>query len=364
MKVTQILFSGLGGHGSVAFSIIDGDVMKEIDFSLIFYGNQPLFEPYKSYCSSKKIPFDTVGFELKSPLKRMMLIWKILKVQQPEAILLHSIPLIPVAFFYRIFFGAKIISIEHQANSFKTRNEWIISRLLLLFSNKVVYLNDHYKSEIIQILKIKHPFFLSKINIINNGIDVNFFTPKASDTIHAATWHISYCARFIPLKDFPSFIHTAAILVKSNPHQWRFTLAGDGPEMENVRQLIQEMNLEQHISLPGMLDQEQLKYLLQESNIYLHTSQHENMSTSILQAMATKVPVVAANIPGNCNIMSNNETGILCLPGNANEFAQACKELMNDKVKYQRIAEESYQNVVKKYSNEKMFNSYKKLIIN
>jgi glycosyltransferase involved in cell wall biosynthesis len=364
MKVTQILFSGLGGHGSVVFSIIDGDVKKELDFSLIFYGNQPLFEPYKSYCNTKKIPYETVGFEFKSPLKRMRLIWKILKAQKPDAILLHSIPLIPVAFLYHILFGAKLISIEHQTNSFKTKNEWIISRLLLLFSNKVVYLSDQYKSEITQILSIRHSYFLSKINIINNGIDVNFFTPKSLITLNKRPWHVTYCARFIPLKDFPSFIHAASILVKNNPEQWRFTLAGDGPEMENVRQLIHELNMEPYISLPGMFDQEQLKSLLQDSDIYLHTSQHENMSTSILQAMATKVPVIAANIPGNCNIMSNDLTGILCSPGKANEFAQACQELMDDTVKYQRLAEDAYQNVIKKYSNEKMFNSYKDLIIN
>jgi len=57
MRVTQILYSGLGGHGSVVFSLLDADKKKEWQPALIFYGIEDVLPEYENVCRKKDIPF-------------------------------------------------------------------------------------------------------------------------------------------------------------------------------------------------------------------------------------------------------------------------------------------------------------------
>jgi UDP-N-acetylglucosamine:LPS N-acetylglucosamine transferase len=149
MKVVQILYSGIGGHGTVVKSLINADLRKENTYDLIFTGVVPLADDYMAYCKEKALNYKYVSFQSRRILKTYLSMIKSIHNFKPDVIYLHSISFIlPVALF-AFFTNTKVIAIEHQTNSFKKRTEWIYSRLLLWLSDKIVYLSDNYKKEII-----------------------------------------------------------------------------------------------------------------------------------------------------------------------------------------------------------------------
>ncbi|MBK6382062.1 MAG: hypothetical protein IPF69_01110 [Chitinophagaceae bacterium] len=57
MKVMQVLYSGLGGHGSVVTSMINADKEKKWEHCLLFYGIEELLTAYTDFCKSTISPF-------------------------------------------------------------------------------------------------------------------------------------------------------------------------------------------------------------------------------------------------------------------------------------------------------------------
>jgi hypothetical protein len=56
LNVLQILYSGLGGHGNVAFSLIEGDESCKWSNQLCFFGIEELLPAYDKICTEKEIP--------------------------------------------------------------------------------------------------------------------------------------------------------------------------------------------------------------------------------------------------------------------------------------------------------------------
>lgn len=366
MKVTHILYSGIGGHGTVVRSLLEGDTNKVNHYQLIFSGVVPLAEEHKLLCREWGIDGHYVPFNSKYLPKTYCQVIDKLRLFKPDVIVLHSVSLILPVFIFRCLFGGKIMAVEHQTNSFKRWTEWVYSKLVLLLADAVVYLSENYKAQIMNSLNVKATRKLKKMHVINNGINtIHLERYVRPDRVsEKSRFNVSYCSRFIPLKDFDTFISAAKILCDEDPGKWHFTLAGDGPEFERIRHLIETNELSAFFSLPGFINHEKIALLLRESDIYLHTSKHENMSTAILQAMAQKVPVIASDIPGNRVLMEHLTSGILCPAGDANAFAQACELLMNEATLRKSIIGNAYHNVQVNFSHTKMFDNYQRLATN
>lgn len=363
MKLTHILYSGIGGHGTVVRSVLEGDTKKVNDYQLIFSGVVPLAEEHRQLCREWGIDEHYVPYNSRFLPKTYCQVIDKLRLFKPDVIVLHSVSLILPVFIFRCLFGGKIMAVEHQTNSFKKWTEWVYSKLVLLLADAVVYLSENYKGEIMNSLNVKATRKLKKMHVINNGINTTHLERyvRPDRASEESRFNVSYCSRFIPLKDFDTFISAAKILCDEDPGKWHFTLAGDGPESERIQELVNKNELSGFFSLPGFINHEKIALLLSESDIYLHTSKHENMSTAILQAMAQKVPVIASDIPGNRVLIAHLSTGMLCPPGDAAAFAKACRQLMKETTLGQSLAENAYRNVHANYSHTKMFDDYQHL---
>ena len=57
MKVLHILYSGLGGHGNVFFSLVDADEAHEFTYVGVFYGIEEMRDSYKQRAESIDLPW-------------------------------------------------------------------------------------------------------------------------------------------------------------------------------------------------------------------------------------------------------------------------------------------------------------------
>jgi glycosyltransferase involved in cell wall biosynthesis len=119
---------------------------------------------------------------------------------------------------------------------------------------------------------------------------------------------IGSAGRFCPVKDYSFMIHVAKA-VKEKTNNIEFHLAGEGPERSKLQAIIQQYNLNETFMLKGHV--EDMLTFYRSLDIYLNTSVHEGIPMSILEAMAYGLPVVAPNVGGISEIVSDGEDSYL-----------------------------------------------------
>jgi glycosyltransferase involved in cell wall biosynthesis len=354
MRVTQVLYSGLGGHGSVVFSIIDGDVKKHTQNSLLFYGIEPIKYEYRQRCEQDKIPYAGILYGIKPFFIDWLRALIIILRQKPEFVLLHSISLSVLAPVLRLF-GIKVIAIDHTPNSTKRPSEWTALKLALRLCNKVVYLTQSHEEEVRQKLGTS-----KKIHIINNGINTEVYQP--SETPPAPPYTIMMQARFSHTKDFQTLIRAARLLKDSCQVPFLVRLAGDGDVKPVCEQLADELQLSGIVQFEGMLNERQILQLMAETHIYVHSTLSEAMSTSVMQALSCGKPVIASDIAGMDNLIQHGKTGLLFPVSNEQILADYLRQCLEGKIDTAALSGNARQFAVKRLSMERMFEEYWKLM--
>lgn len=357
IKVSQVLFSGLGGHASVVFSMIDGDNEKQWEHHLIFFGTEPLSQQHVEKAAKRNLRYDVVIATEKKPWKSWGRFYSYLRKGDPDIILLHSNNLTLPAWWYCRRHHKKMVVIEHTPNQVKRKVDKWISLLGQYLAHKVVLLTANYRDELKAIQK-SH-FNEKKIAVISNGIDTSIFIPGGKK-IFAEPVQLGMAARFSSTKDQALLVKVLQQLHLSGPGKFRLLLAGDGDELPSVRKLAHELGLSESVEFAGNLDEKGLIVFFHQLDIYLHASKGETMSTSIMQAMACGLPIIASDIPGINNLLADDK-GIL-VENSIEAYAGAIKMLTGNKELIAKLAADSRYYAEKELSNTRMFKSYDDLI--
>jgi glycosyltransferase involved in cell wall biosynthesis len=363
MKVTQILYSGLGGHGSVAFSLLAADVNNDWESCLGFLGVEDVFHEYKSKCEAKNVPYKMFRASQGLPWKMWRPILDWLNDTRPDAIVLHSIKtLIPCWWFARKN-NIPLVVVEHQPNHLKKKSEWIISFLSLFMPDKLVLLTDEYKEQ----LKSKFGFLFSdkRIVVIPNGLDVNVYSRKSSNDFCAKDLiKLGMAARFSKTKSQHELVDMMRVLCDRFPSKrWHLSMAGDGETWKEVQKLVQDEGLDAQIELPGSLGEADLVSWYKGLDIYLHASTGETLSTSLLQAMSMGLPIVASNVNGINNLLNAEEgVGILVNQPACRGFSEAVTQLIDQPLLAIQLGQVARDKIERKYSNRIMFKRYEILL--
>lgn len=107
-----------------------------------------------------------------------------------------------------------------------------------------------------------------------------------------------------------------------------------GPEkdgsLNQCRELTQQKNLP--ITFPGKLDKKDWINLAVEYDIFINTTNFDNMPVSVIEAMALGLPVVSTNVGGLPFLIEHNKTGILVPPDNEQAFVDAICQLLTNTI--------------------------------
>ena len=364
MKVLHILYSGLGGHGNVFFSMVQADEKHEYEFKVIFNGIEDVRQEYIDRCQKLQIPYT---FVKKKPGKHILFFLKIfreIRKNDTEIIFLHgSILILPAVLAKLICFSKmKIIVRETQAIHLKSFKEKLSLKLAMRLANNIIFLSEEYKNEIK--LAFKNKFKNYKVSVIPNGINLESFYPyKNKKNINVI--NIGMQSRIVPIKDHKTLIEAFALVIKKYPsNKLNLAIAGDGEGLKELKELVNKYNLHTQISFLGMLPELLLPKFLNDLSIYVHASFGETMSTAIMQAMACGKPIIASDVPGINNMIKNNETGILVPVLNSEILANAISLLIDDDILNNCLATNAYLYAQQYFSNKLMFEKYSKLFKN
>lgn len=360
MKLAQILYSGLGGHGSVAFSLA-GAAPDNWRQEMVFFGIEPLLPEYHSTCAARSWGQSYVAVRQGRPWASWRELYRQLSRICPEAIVLHSVKAVLPCWIYAKRNGIPLIAVEHQPNALKKRSEWFVSHMLMRLSDAVVLLTPTYRDELQAALG--NAWRDSKVHLIPNGIDINRFEPKDTPALQSPI-RVGMAARFSSHKRQDLIVGAMEILDREQPGKWRLSLAGDGDELLLIRRMINERGLHEIIELPGYLGEEALCAWFKELDLYVHASNGETLSTSILQALSCGLPILGSDVAGIANLLScGGDVGICASSETAEGFADGLRTLAADLEETQRLSKNARLLACSDYSQVSMFERYRALIV-
>src|SRR5690606_30056464 len=138
VKVSQVLYSGLGGHGSVAFSLVGAArTTRAWVPSLIFFGIEPVLREYERKCVDESVPYQHIRTLAGAAWLKWPSLYRALARACPEAIILQSVKAILPCALYARRHGIRLLAVEHQPNALKSRAEWWVSRTLMKLADAI-----------------------------------------------------------------------------------------------------------------------------------------------------------------------------------------------------------------------------------
>lgn len=360
MKVAQILYSGLGGHGSVAFSLVDA-ASSPWNHGMVFVGIEPVLGEYEERCREREIPWRQIRTRPGRAVAAWPSLLAALRQLAPDVIILHSVKTIVPCALYARSRGIPLVAVEHQPNALKKRSEWWVGRALMRWADAVVVLTPEYQAELSK--GLRGAFRERKVRLIPNGIDTSFFCPR-TDSRQNGPKKIGMAARFSETKRQDLLVGALKpLLLRDGPESWALSLAGDGPTRPSVERLVGELGLTGSVETPGFLRGEKLRDWFQGLDFYAHATEGETLSTSLLQAMATGLPVVGSDVEGMRNLLSlGGGCGLLASAQSAEAFAEAFEALAAERTRSQTLAANARYLAEERYSNQAMFEAYDRLV--
>ena len=90
MKILHVLYSGLGGHGNVFFSMVDANENNGFEFAALYNGIEPVREEYIQKCNEKAIPWYYVKKKPGLDIGYYFKLYRTIKKDSPHIIFLHG----------------------------------------------------------------------------------------------------------------------------------------------------------------------------------------------------------------------------------------------------------------------------------
>jgi glycosyltransferase involved in cell wall biosynthesis len=205
----------------------------------------------------------------------------------------------------------------------------------------------------------------ANIRVIGNGVDIDRFTKSRSTATLKAVLGlrehdvvVTIVGRLSPEKGHRTFLE-AARKVSSNKDNVRFLIVGDGPMAEELGAEAARLNLEERVIFTSFRKDMPEVYAL--TDVMVNASSIEGLPMTLLEAMASGVPVIAARTGGIPDIIKDNETGLLIDPHDVEALKVKIESLIDDPGKRQRLAAAAFEFVTMNHSFERMCDGYRQV---
>jgi len=240
----------------------------------------------------------------------------------------------------------------------------ISNPILSLFTKEIVTISASTKQSLIDY----ENFPARRIRVVYNGIDLERFSNTAD--CHAKRGELGLknddkvfgiVARLDPIKNHAMLLRACQQLVKILPNIC-LLIVGDGPERANLETLTASLGIAAHVKFLGA--RQDVSELLQTFDVFALSSFSEGTSVTLLEAMGVGIPIVATNVGGTPEVVSDGETGFLVESDNADDMAAKLQRLLQDDVLREQMGNAGKQRVHELFSIEKMVQAYVNLYFN
>jgi len=200
---------------------------------------------------------------------------------------------------------------------------------------------------------------LDKLIVITNGINPAAIASKSRDLIsrYAGSKIILSVSHVIASKGLGLNIRAISQLTGKYP-DLKYVVIGAGPEINSLRRLAYDLNLERQVDFLGELPHNKAMEYMSIADIFSLPSWREGFGIVYLEAMAHGKPVIACEGEGISDVIEHGETGLLAKPKDVESLAQAMDFLLGNPEKARKIGERARKLVLENYTWEENARKY------
>lgn len=265
-----------------------------------------------------------------------------------------------------------LLAAKNKIPTITTNHNWLKSHwklkvycfldgLWIRYFDRIVAVSDLVRDEM-----IGYKIPKDKIEVIDNGIDLSRFDKdvifsenirgelgiKENDKVIGTIGSLGYEKGHVYL------LRTAKEILRANKRV-KFLIVGDGPLRKELEDETERLDIKNDVIFAGY--RRDITELLSVFDIFALPSIIEGLPMVILEAMASKKPVVASSVGAIPNVIKNGENGLLCEPGNVDQLKHTINVLLRDERKSSQIALRGYHTVEREYSSKRMSINYMNL---
>lgn len=170
--------------------------------------------------------------------------------------------------------------------------------------------------------------FKQASTIVANTLDPELFKPTKKQ-VNSAQLHIIVTRNLEAIYDVATAIRAFALILQSHPTA-KLTLAGEGPELAQLQQLVTELQLDTAVNFVGRLNRNDMAALYQSADIMLNTSLVDNSPNSLIEAMASGVAIISSNVGGIPLLVKHEYDALLVPPQKPDLIFQQLQRLLNE----------------------------------
>jgi N-acetyl-alpha-D-glucosaminyl L-malate synthase BshA len=183
-------------------------------------------------------------------------------------------------------------------------------------------------------LSEKDGFSKDRIQVIQNGVDLSRYD-RTRDVaalrgrlgLNPGRRYVTTVARFHPVKDHATLLKAFSEVARAKPDV-DLLLVGDGPLRADLERQAADLGLDRRVRFMGVRDD--VADILDVSDVFALTSVSEAASITLLEAMASEVPVVVTAVGGNLEIVRDGVDGLLAPRGDWHGIASAILRVLDD----------------------------------
>jgi glycosyltransferase involved in cell wall biosynthesis len=161
--------------------------------------------------------------------------------------------------------------------------------------------------------------FAVATEIVPNIIDLDRFHPRPS---LPDGHHLVVARNLEDLYDIPTALRAFANVRTTHPDA-TLTVAGSGPKLAALQALCRELGIGDGVQFTGRLDNDRMAELYREASLVLNPSTADNMPISLLEALASGVPIVSTNVGGIPHLVEDGVNALLVPPREPTAMAAA-----------------------------------------
>lgn len=238
-----------------------------------------------------------------------------------------------------------------------------LRKLLRFFIHRYITVSKDLENWLKEIINVP----ALKVRQIYNGVDSEKFHPNQAlreqitpgGFLSGGSIVVGTVGRIAEVKNQKLLVDGVKCLVENRPElreNLRLVLVGDGPLYDSLQSYISESGISDLVWMAG--DRDDIPQLMQLMDIFVLPSLAEGISNTVLEAMATGLPVIATNVGGNPELISDGENGRLITVGDDQCLAMTIGDLIDDSEVRNQMGQNGLNRVRSTFNWPKTVNEY------
>ena len=209
-------------------------------------------------------------------------------------------------------------------------------------ASRIVTFSKFSRDIVVSALGIKYK---DRIEVISPGIDQSWLYVKRAPVLSP---QLLFWGRIEEEKGLPELFKAVKIISSKIP-ELKLTIVGEGNQLNEYKRMVSDLNLSERVNFPGWLSSDAIQRLTTKCSLGVFPSRIESFGLSVVEAMASSLPVVATcagAIPEN---IKDGITGTLVPKGDVNALADKLLKVIQNPKDHELLALKAREKVQEKF---------------